>query len=64
MAHISDDLAKNYEQLREERGCSWEQLASEHEPTDPNIAAWFRGRASVDSVSTPKARKATPKAKG
>ena len=61
---ISDDLAENYEQLREERGCTWEQLAKEHETHDERIAAYFRERSANEDggkSDAPKGRRAAKK---
>ena len=57
-------LDENYEQLRTERGWSYETLAANLATGDPGLAAHFRAKAAADGdvPSAPKGRKASAKA--
>lgn len=65
---IPDYIVTNFEELRAERGCSWEQLAAENEFHDARIAAYFRSRSAEDGKAdranqAPEGRKRAPKSK-
>jgi hypothetical protein len=66
--HIDDQVQENYRRVREERGQSWAQLASDMEPFDGNVAAWMREQAGADGeisrTAPPKARRSKPKSEG
>lgn len=55
-----DQLIENYDELREQRGWSAEQMAEHLEPLDASLAAEYRSR-HVTEKAAPKARKAAPK---
>ena len=45
MAQIEDWLARNYEQVRIERGMSWTELADDFDRQNaPDLAAWARAQ--------------------
>lgn len=55
---LGDDLTAGYEQLRKERGWSYETLADHVGTTDPRLAAYFRERAQGNPDTVPSGRSA------
>jgi hypothetical protein len=54
-------LVSNYEQLRNERGWTAEQMASHLDPIDPALAALMREQADIDPTAAPEDRRAPAK---
>lgn len=68
MAEFDKELLENYDELRQSRGWSWEQMAGDLESRDASLAAELRKRHVEEKpakrTEAPKGRRSAPKSEG
>lgn len=53
-----DDVKANYQRIKDERGCSWSDLARDMDSNDAGLAAWMRRQDARDTGTVDRGGKA------